>query len=63
MQSQWEKDSNKYNRKYAIHSLALEILRNGSSLMTMLEAMEEATKSWERGNKFVTMGGVKVADK
>jgi len=48
---QFEKDSNKYNRKYAIQSLAVEILRNGTSLMTMLEAVEQATKEYDESHK------------
>ena len=51
MTTQFEKDSNKYNRKYAIHSLALEILRNGPSMMTMVEAIAEATRIYDNGNK------------
>ncbi len=51
MTTQFEKDSNKYNRKYAIDALALEILRNGPSMMTMLEAIKEATRIYDSGNK------------
>ena len=40
--NQFEQDSAEFNRKYAVQDLALEILRNGSSLMTMAEAIAKA---------------------
>jgi hypothetical protein len=43
--TQQDKDDAQYNRLYQVRTLALEILRNGSSLMTMAEAMAEASKS------------------
>ena len=51
-QAQQERDDNKYNRKYAIHAIMLEVLRNGPSLMTNLEALDEATRIYN--NQHVT---------
>ena len=41
MASQFDRDSRKFNRKYAVHQMALEIMRRDSWL-TMLEATKRA---------------------
>lgn len=37
--TQFDADATTYNRKFRIHAAAMEILRNGSSTMTKLEAV------------------------
>lgn len=39
---QQEADAHRFNEKYAVAALATEIQRQGSSLMTRLEAIERA---------------------
>lgn len=48
MDTQFENDSNKYNKFYAVRSIAIDILRNGPSLMTMVEAIAEAEKVYQQ---------------
>jgi hypothetical protein len=40
--TQTDRDDAAANLRYTIHALALDILRQGSSLMTMAEAMAQA---------------------
>lgn len=47
--AQIDADAIKYNRKYAVAALTVEILRNGSSLMTTAEAKAKAEKLYDQG--------------
>ena len=49
IRNQQEADDNKYNRKYAIQHMALDILRQASGIMTTAEAIELATTQYNSG--------------
>lgn len=47
--SQFDVDAAQFNARYAIRALALDLLRQGSSLMTMAEAIAKAKALYQQG--------------